>query len=57
MASVKIEMTPKEAIEIIRSNYPDSRYSMLQNALDMAIEALEEKVKEQFSETKNYVWG
>lgn len=57
MASVKIEMTPEEAIEIIRSNYPDSRYSMLQNALDMAIEALEEKVEKQFSETENYVWG
>ena len=34
-------MTVQEAIEAIKSNYPPSRYSMLREALDMAIEALE----------------
>lgn len=57
MASEKLEMTLEEAIETIKANYPTSGYVMLQNALDMAIEALEEKVEKQFSETENYVWG
>lgn len=35
-------MTYKEAIKAIRDNYPPSHYSMLREALDMAIEALKE---------------
>lgn len=35
-------MTNKEAIGVIKSNYPPERYTMLREALDMAIEALEE---------------
>ena len=36
-------MTNKEAIETIEANYPDERYTMLREALDMAIEALEKQ--------------
>lgn len=38
-------MTREEAINAIKCNYPPENYSMLREALDMAIEALEE-VKE-----------
>ena len=34
-------MTRKEAIEAIKNNYPDRKYSILREALDMAIEALQ----------------
>lgn len=34
-------LTPKEAIEAIKCNYPPENYSILREALDMAIEALE----------------
>jgi len=30
----------QEAIKTIKSNYPDSRYSMLREALDLSIEVL-----------------
>ena len=33
--------TNKEAIEVIKSNYPTSGYEMLKEALNMAIKALE----------------
>ena len=33
-------MTREEAIEAIKCNWPDSRYTILREALDMAIEAL-----------------
>ena len=33
-------MTRKDAIEAIKCNWPDSRYTILREALDMAIEAL-----------------
>ena len=33
-------MNKEEAIEVLQKNYPDSRYSMLREAVDMAIEAL-----------------
>ena len=33
-------MTNKEAIETIKANYPDERYTMLREALDMAMELL-----------------
>lgn len=36
-------MTNKEAIETIKANYPDERYTMLREALDMSIEALEKQ--------------
>lgn len=36
-------MTNKEAIETLKSNYPDSRYSMLREAVDVAISALIEQ--------------
>lgn len=35
-------MTNKEAIETIKSNYPPSHYSMLREALNMAMDALQE---------------
>ena len=37
----KLVKTNKEAIEIIKSNYPTSGYEMLKEALDMAMKALE----------------
>ena len=35
-------MTKEEAIEAIKCNWPDSRYTILREALDMAIKALED---------------
>ena len=35
-------MTRDEAIEAIKCNWPDSRYTILREALDMAIKALED---------------
>ena len=37
-------MTTNEAIEAIKCNWPDSRYTILREALDMAISALREQV-------------
>jgi hypothetical protein len=34
-------MTNKEAIEVIKSNYPPEHYTMLRQALDLAIIALQ----------------
>ena len=36
-------MTREEAIEAIKCNWPDSRYTILRGALDMAISALREQ--------------
>ena len=36
-------MTSEEAIEAIKCNWPDSRYTILREALDMAISALRQK--------------
>jgi hypothetical protein len=36
-------MDYKQAIEIIKSNYPPSNYTMLREALDLAIETLKSK--------------
>ena len=36
-------MTREEAIEAINCNWPDSRYTILREALDMAISALREQ--------------
>ena len=38
-------MTNKEAIKIIKSNYPPETYTMLREALDLAIKILEEDSK------------
>ena len=35
-------MTRKDAIEAINCNWPDSRYTILREALDMAVKALED---------------
>ena len=40
-------MTKEEAIKVIKSNYPPARYSMLCEALDMAIESLSEEEPEE----------
>lgn len=37
-------LTSKEAIRIIKSNYPPERYTMLREALDLAIRVLQEDV-------------
>ena len=34
-------MEKKEAVAVIRSNWPDLKYSMLREALDLAIKSLE----------------
>ena len=36
-------MTREEAIEAIKCNWPDSRYTILREALDMAISALQQQ--------------
>ena len=36
-------MTRKDAIEAIKCNWPDSRYTILREALDMAISALRQQ--------------
>ena len=35
-------MTRKDAIEAIKCNWPDSRYTILREALDMAVKVLED---------------
>ena len=42
-------MTREEAIEAIKCNWPDSRYTILREALDMAISAL--RKQERFGDT------
>ena len=39
-------MTREEAIEAIKCNWPDSRYTILREALDMAISALRQQGQE-----------
>jgi len=34
-------MNNEEAIEVIKSNYPSERYTMLREALDLAVELME----------------
>ena len=41
---MKYGLTNTEAIEAIRKNYPPENYSILREALDMAIEALEKQI-------------
>lgn len=40
-------MTSKEAIQVIKSNYPPENYTMLREALDLAIKVLEEDSKKE----------
>ena len=42
MNDYRLVRNKKEAIEVLRSNKPSSGYEMLQDAIDIAIEALEE---------------
>lgn len=37
----KLNLTPQEAIEVIKQNCPPQHYSLLREALDMSIELLE----------------
>lgn len=43
VAATKIDLSIDEAIYALECNYPSDCYSILQNAVDMAIAALEEK--------------
>ena len=47
-------MDKKEAIEVIRNNWPDSRYSMLREALDIAIAAIEESMVQKPATNSKY---
>lgn len=37
-------MEYKDAIEVIKKNYPPSNYTMLREALDLAINAMEKEI-------------
>lgn len=39
-----LSMDIKEAIEVLKSNYPDAHYSMVREAVDIAIAAMEEQM-------------
>lgn len=57
---VKLEMTPQEAIETIKINYPPENYSMLREALDMAITLLEKQEPKPMYEVEDddlYAWS
>ena len=43
VAATKLDLSIDEAITALECNYPSDCYSILQNAVDMAIMALEEK--------------
>lgn len=45
-------MNYSEAIETIQSNYPPEHYTMLREALDLAIRVLEKAVESEPKETK-----
>ena len=46
-------MTREEAIEAIKCNWPDSRYTILREALDMAISALRQREHPQWISVKD----
>ena len=48
------EKKVREAIEIIKSNYPTSGYYMLREALDTAIEALEKQLPKKVEKRTEY---
>ena len=49
------EKKVREAIEIIKSNYPTSGYYMLCEALDTAIEALEKQLPKKVENRTEYI--
>ena len=51
-------MTNEEAINAIKSNYPPENYTILREGLDMAIEALEERMHncEECKHANYYDW-
>lgn len=51
-------MTNKEAIEVIKCNYPSENYTRLREALDMAIEALGKQIHncEECKHANYYSW-
>ena len=49
-------MTTKEAIEAIKCNWPDSRYTILREALDMAISALRDQDAADVAPVRNGRW-
>ena len=46
-------MTRKDAIEAIKCNWPDSRYTILREALEMAVKALEDVTEENVGKMTN----
>ena len=46
-------MTREEAIEAIKCNWPDSRYTILREALDMAVKALEDVIDKNVGKMTN----
>lgn len=44
---MKFEISNKECIEAIKSNYPDSRYTILRKALDKCIYILEKEIEKE----------
>ena len=46
-------MTREDAIEAIKCNWPDSRYTILREALDMAVKALEDVTEENVGKMTN----
>lgn len=44
-SAVKTSMTYNEAIEVIKNNYPSSNYTLLRDAIDLAIKTMQEKIK------------
>ena len=51
------EKKVREAIKIIKSNYPTSGYYMLCEALDIAIEALEKQLPKKPEEVVGAIYG
>ena len=49
-------MTNKEAIKAIKCNYPPENYTILREALDMAIEALEKQVPKKPIDNNEREW-
>lgn len=43
----KYNFTPQEAIAVIKNNWPDSRYTILSEALEMAVEALKKQTEKE----------
>ena len=46
-----------EAIECLKSNKPTSGYVMLQESIDMAIQALEKQIPKKPNKTIDSSWG